>query len=152
MKRNRIVLVAMGAAAAALVLLLTACDDEPTEEQAQEEFCDDAGAFLAALGALRDVDRDTPVEEFEDIREDVQTTYDNMVASAAQLREVRLDDLEQAKANLSAAVDDIDDDASLQEGLASIEEEADEVALQFSQVFNDANCGSGQGAQENSDE
>jgi hypothetical protein len=152
MKRNRMIFIALGAAAAASLLLLSACDDEPTEEQAQEEFCDDAGEFLAALGALRDVDSETSVDDFEDIREDVRITYENMIASAAELREVRLDELEQANENLRGAIDDIDDDATLQEALSSIEEEADEVVLQLSQVFNDAECGSGQGGQENSDE
>jgi hypothetical protein len=146
------IFIALGAAAAASLLLLSACDDEPTEEQAQEDFCDDAGEFLAALGALREVDGDTSVEDFEDIREDVRITYENMIASAAELREVRLDELNQANENLRGAIDDIDDDASLQEALSSIEEEADEVVLQLSQAFNDAECGSGQGAQENSDE
>ena len=152
MIRNRIMFIAIGAAAAASLLLLSACDDEPTEEQAQEDFCDDAGAFLAALGALRDVDSDTSVEDFEDIREDVRTTYDNMVASAEQLREVRLDDLEQANANLRSAVDDIDDEASLEDARDSIQEEVEQFSEELSQVLNDVDCGSGQGAQENSDE
>ncbi len=87
-------------------------DDEPTQVQAQEQFCDDVGAYLAALGALRDVDRNTPIEEFEDAREDVRITYENMIASAQQLPEVRLDDLQEANDNLRAAVDDIDDEAT----------------------------------------
>ena len=152
MIRNRIMFIAIGAAAAASLLLLGACDDEPTEETAQEEFCDDVGAFLASLGELRDVDSDTSVEDFEAAREGVVVSYENMVASAQQLRDVRLDDLEQANANLRAAIDDIDDDASLQEARDSIQEESEQVSKELSQLLNDVDCGSGQGGQENSDE
>lgn len=149
---NKRKFLAIGAAASAALLLLAACDDEPTQAEAEEQFCEDAGAYLAALGALRDVDKNTTVDEFDQIRENVRTTHDNMVASAEQLGEVRLDDLEEAQDNLRAAIDDIDDDASLQEARDSIEEEVDEVAQQTSQVLNDVDCGSGQGAQERSDE
>jgi hypothetical protein len=127
-------------------------DDEPTQAQAEEQFCDDVGAYLASLGALRDVDVNTPIEEFEDAREDVRTTYENMINSAQQLREARIDELEQANANLEAAIGDIDDEATLQQALDSIKDEADQVAEEISQLLNDVNCGSSQGAQENSDE
>jgi hypothetical protein len=144
--------ISIGAVAAASLVLLGACDDEPTQEAAEEAFCDDAGVFLASLGALRDVDSDTSVEDFDTAREDVRVSYENLVASAQELRDVRLDDLEQANDDLRNAIDDIDDDASLQEALDSIDDEAEEVSLQLSQVLNDVNCGSGQGGQENSDE
>jgi hypothetical protein len=140
------------AGAAAAMLLLAACDDEPTQEEAEEQFCDDVGALGAALGELRDVDNETSVEDFEAARESVRNAYDNVITSAQQLREVRLDDLQEANDNLRAAIDDIDDDASLDEALSSIDEEVEEVTLQLSQVLNDVNCGSGQGGQERSDE
>jgi hypothetical protein len=127
-------------------------DDEPTQAQAEEQFCDDVGAFLAALGALRDSDVNTPIDEFEQTREDVETTYNNMINSAQQVREVRVDELQQANANLRAAVEDINDEQSLSEALDSVKDEADAVAEQISSLFNDINCGSSQGAQENSDE
>jgi hypothetical protein len=98
------------------------------------------------------VDKDTPISEFEDSRENARTAYDNMIASAAQVRDVRLDDLQNANENLRAAVDDIDDDATLQEAKDSIQDEVDEVSNQLSQSLNDVDCGSGQGGQERSDE
>lgn len=146
------VLIAVAAILAVGVIVALVEDDEPTQAQAEEQFCDDVGAYLASLAALRDVDRDTPIEEFEDARENVRITYNNMIASAQQLRDVRLDDLEQANANLEGAVDDIDDDATLQEALDSIKDEAEEVSIQLSQVLNDVDCGSGQGQEEKSSE
>ena len=148
--RNRMTLAMAGAAVA--LLLLAACDDEPTQQEAEEQFCDDVAVLSAALGELRDVDNETSVDEFEAARESVRNAYNNVIASAEQLRDVRLDDLKEANDNLSEAVDDIDDDASLDEALASIDEEVEEVSVQLSQVLNDVNCGSGQGGQERSDE
>ena len=84
----------------ALLLLLAACDDDPTQDEANQQFCDDVGVFAAALGDLRDIDKDTPVSEFEDARENVRIAYDNMIASAEQVRDVRLDDLQEANENL----------------------------------------------------
>lgn len=127
-------------------------EDEPTQADADQQFCDDLGVFEAALGDLRDVDKGTPISEFEDTRENVRIAYDNMIASAEQVRDVRLDDFQEANDNLKAAVDDIDDDATLQEARGSIKDEADEVSKQISQMLNDVNCGSGQGGQERSDE
>jgi hypothetical protein len=143
---------ALGGAAVAALLLLVACDDEPTQAEAEQQFCDDVGAYLAALGELRDVDENTTIDEFDQIRENVLTAHDNMLASAQQLRYTRVDDLEEAESNLRSAIEDIDDDATLQEARSSIEDEVDEVAQQTSQVLNDVDCGSGQGAQERSDE
>ncbi len=142
----------VAASMVALLLLLAACDDEPTQDEANQQFCDDVGVFLASLGDLRDIDKDTPISEFEDARENVRVSYDNMIASAAQVRDVRLDDLQEANDNLRAAVDDIDDDATLQEARDSIKDDVDEVSNQLSQALNDVNCGSGQGGQERSDE
>ena len=71
-----IVLIAVAAVLVVGVVVAIVEDDEPTQVQAEEQFCDDVGAYLAALGALRDVDVNTPIEEFEDARDDVLTTYE----------------------------------------------------------------------------
>jgi hypothetical protein len=136
---------------AVIVALLGAWDDEPTQVEAEEQFCDDVGVFLVALGDLRDVDSDTSIEEFQESRENARIAYDNMIASAQEVAEARVDDLQEANDDLKAAVG-VDDDATLQEARDSIQDEADEVSKQISQLLNDVNCGSGQGAQENSDE
>ena len=147
------VLIAVGIGAIVVLGLFAFEDDEPTQEEANEQFCDDVGEFTAAVAELRDVDRDTPIEEFEETRDIVRQRYDAMIESARGLTDVRLDDLEEANNDLRAAVDDIDDDASLQEALDSIEDEADEVATQIGQLLVGVEgCGSGQGGQELSDE
>ena len=147
------VLIAVGIGAIVVLGLFAFEDDEPTQEEANQQFCDDVGEFTAAVAKLRDVDRDTPIEEFEEIRDIVRARFDAVVESAGNLTDVRLDDFEEAVNNLRAAIDDIDDDASLQEALDSIEDEADEVATQIGQLLVGVEgCGSGQGGQELSDE
>jgi hypothetical protein len=111
------------AATAVLALLLSACDDEPTQEEAEDQFCSDVGDFLAALGELRDVDSDTPIDELEDANDELRAT-----------------------------IDDISDDATLGEALDQIDTAVEDFSVELSQVLNDVNCGSGQGGQETSDE
>ena len=147
--------VLVGAAAILVIGIVVAIaeDDEPTQAQAEEDFCDNVGEYVASLGALRDVDADTPIEDFEDAREDVRITYENMINSALQLRGVELVELEEANNELRAAVDDVDDEATFQEARDSIEEEVEEVSIQLAQVMNDTvDCGSGQGQDEKSSE
>jgi hypothetical protein len=127
-------------------------DDEPTQVEAEEQFCDDAGAFAASMGALRDADDDTSLDEFEELRENARIAYENMIRSLETLRYARLEEIEEANDEFRAAVDDIDDEGTLGEALESIEDELEELSIELSQVMNDVDCGSGQGAQERSDE
>jgi hypothetical protein len=127
-------------------------DDEPTQVEAEEAFCDDVGAYTAALGAIQDADRNTPIDEFEGLRENAINAYENMINSARAVGYARLDELEEANNELRAAVDDIDDPATVGEALDSVEEEVEQVSIEISQILNDVDCGSGQGAQERSDE
>lgn len=127
-------------------------DDDPTQADANEQFCDDVGVFSAALGDLQDLDGDTPIDEFQENREQVRIAYDNMIQSAFQVKDARVDDLEEANNQLQAAIDDIDDDATLQEAKDAIEDEANEVSKQLGQMLNNVECGSDQGTQEQSDE
>jgi hypothetical protein len=147
------VLIAVGIAAMLILGLVAFEDDEPTQEEANEQFCEDVGEFIAALGELRDVDEDTEIEDFEETREIVVERYEAMIQSAANLREAKIEDVEEANEELRAAIDDISDEQSFEEALDSIEDEADELATQVSQLLAETeSCGSGQGAQERSDE
>jgi hypothetical protein len=127
-------------------------DDEPSQVEAEEQLCDDIGTFVAALGAIQDTDSDTSIEEFEELRDNVRTAYDNMLASAQAVRYSRINELEDAFADLRSAIEDIDTDQSLQEARDSIEEEVEQASIEIAQIMNDVDCGSGQGGQERSDE
>jgi hypothetical protein len=130
----------------------TGCEDEPTEAEANEQFCDSAGDLIAALRNLRDLDRNSTVEEFQDARDQVATSYDAMIQAAADVAEVRLDELAEARDDLQAAIDDVPEDAMLGEALGAVDDEVDNVTSELSQVLNDVNCGGESGGDSQSDE
>lgn len=117
-----------------------ACDDEPTQDEANQEFCDDTAEFIASLRVIRDLDADSTIEEVEDARERARDAYANMIESSAGVVDERLDDMEAAWAELERAVNDIDDDSSLEDALGSVDDELEEAALQASQILNDVTC------------
>jgi hypothetical protein len=147
------VLIAVGIAAMLILGLAAFEDEEPTQDEANEQFCEDIGEFIAALAELRDVDEDTPIEDFEEIRQIVRDRYEAMIESAVDVRESKLRDVEQAREDLAQAIDDIDDEQSFEEARESIEDEVDDLVEALTKLFAETeNCGSGQGVQERSEE
>jgi hypothetical protein len=136
-------------AAAALV---AACDDEDTQQRANERFCDDTAELVASLRVIRDLDADTAtIEEIEDARDRAQEAYDDLIESAADVVDVRLDELNEAYAELRQAVIAIDDDSTIPDALDDVDDELEAVALEASQVLNQVDC-SDVGSESQSDE
>ena len=121
-------------------LALAACDDKPTQEEANKQFCDDMGEFVASLRALRQLDSNSTIDEINAARDRTRESYDRLIASSKDVAHSRLDDLQKARDNLQKAVDDIKPDATISEALSSVDDEIDDVAKAAAQVFNDADC------------
>jgi hypothetical protein len=122
-------------------LLLVGCEEEPTQAEANEAFCDSVGDFAGALRNMRDLDKNSTNEEFEQARDDLSESYDAMIASAAGVVEVRLDELNEARDDLQNAVDDLSGDLTLEESLDAVDDEVEAVALEVAQIYNDVDCG-----------
>jgi hypothetical protein len=140
MKRSPLILLGIGLAAFAM-FAFSACDEEPTQAEANEQFCDSVGDFVGALRNMRDIDKNSTNEEFEQARDDLDESYEAMIASAAAVAEVRIDDLVEAREELRSAVDDLSGDLTLEESLEAVDDEVEAVALETSQVLNDVDCG-----------
>jgi hypothetical protein len=131
---------------------LVACDDEPTQEEANKEFCDDMGEFVASLRVIEDLNSDSTIEEVEGARERTRTAYSNLLESAVGVVEVQIDDLQDAYDELLAAVDAIDDEATIAEALDSVDDEISNVATEAGIVFNDVDCENASSDQKQSNE
>jgi hypothetical protein len=151
MKRSSLVIIGLGLAIFG-ALVLAACEDEPTEAEANERFCDSVGDLVAAFRNLEDLDRDSTIDEFQDERDAVAASWDAMIDSAAGVADVRLDELNDARDDLQAAIDDVSDEATLGEALDSVDDEIANVTSELSQVLNDVNCGIESGGDSQSDE
>jgi hypothetical protein len=129
-----------------------ACDDEPTQQEANEQFCDDVAELIASLRVIRDLDRNSTIEEVEDARDRAQNAYDNMIASAEGVVEANLDAVEQAYDDLLAAINEVNDEDTLEDALDEVDDELEELALQTSQLLNDVSCSGVGGSEGNSQE
>lgn len=148
---KRATLVLFGLLTASMFAFI-ACDDEPTQEKANEQFCDDMGEFVASLRVIEDLNRDSTIEEVEEARERARTAYANILESAVGVVEVQIDDLQDAYDDLLAAVDAIDDDATIGEALDSVDDEVANVATEAGIVFNDVDCENASSDQKQSNE
>jgi hypothetical protein len=151
MKRTPYILIAIGVAALSM-FAFAACDEEPTQAEANERFCDSVGDLVGALRNVRDIDRNSSQEEFQEARDDLAESYDAMISAAAEVREVRLDELNQARDDLQQAIDEVPDDLTVGETLDAVDDEVDNVVRELSQVFNDVSCGLEPGGDSQSDE
>jgi hypothetical protein len=149
MKRATMALLAVLTAAS---VALVACDDEDTQQEANEQFCDDVGEFIASLRVIRDLDANSSIDEVEDARERAVNAYQNMVESSADVVDARLDDLESAYNDLQEAVRGVDSGDSIGDALEAVDDEIEAVAQEASQILNDVNCGSVGGSEGQSEE
>jgi hypothetical protein len=106
------------------VLLLTvgaACggDEETAEAEAEAEFCASLSSFRDAVWGIGDLSLSSSVEEVQALGDEIASAWDDVEESAAQLRDVEIDDL-------SAAVDDFTDAVS---GISSSTSVADVVEI-----------------------
>jgi len=141
-------LVAIGLVAAAIVV--AACDDEDTQQRANEQFCDDAAELIASLRVIRDLDADTAtIDEIEDARDRARDAYEDMINSAANVVDLRLDELGEAYDELQRAIRAIDDESTIPEALDAVDDELEAVALETAKVLNKVDC-SGVGSERGS--
>lgn len=133
-------------------LALAACDDKPTQQEANKQFCDDMGEFVASLRALHELDSGSSIDEINAARDRTRESYDRLIESSKDVAHSRLDDLQKARDDLQKAVDDVKPDSSISEALSSVDDEIDDVVTAAAQVFNDADCENASSDQQQSGE
>jgi hypothetical protein len=136
---------------AATMFAFVACDDEDTQQAANEQFCDDTAELVASLRAIQDLDADSTIEEIDDARARARDAHEDLVASAEDVLDARLDDFNAAWDALGQAIDDLDEGSTLSQALDDLEDEIQDVSTEASQLLNDVDC-SGVGSESNSEE
>lgn len=105
-----------------LLPLLAACGT--TVDSAKADFCDDLAAFGQSLTGLRDLHAGSTKEDFQDAFGAAEKAWEDLKDSGSKLEDVQLDAVEDAFGDLKNAVQDIPDDATLTEALASVKDAA----------------------------
>jgi hypothetical protein len=105
-----------------LLPLLGSCGT--TVDSAKADFCSDLDAFSQSLVGLRDLQLGSAKEDLQSALGNADQAWQDLKDSASKLEDVKLDAVETAFDDLKDSVQDIPDDATLAEALASVKDAA----------------------------
>jgi len=120
--------------------LIAACQPIPDTGAAEAALCTSLGTLKTAVTGLADTSGTTTVGELKEASRNVTEAWSTVKASAAALDQARVNDLDQAVNSLGSAVNDVSDDATLEQATASIQEEMSAVNTAWDGLNSAANC------------
>lgn len=125
-----------------LFLVLASCTSEstPTAAEKQAQLCTDLARFRTAVASLKSLSPNSTVSDLKQAQDQVKTAFGEVKSSAANVQEARVTELEEAKANLDKAVQDIPETVTLQQASESISEEVAAVEAAQAQMESGVNC------------
>lgn len=129
MKKEILLLVAL-----LFTWILAAC--APTVAEARVTFCQNLETYAQAVRTLQTVDASTTVDELTEAREDVATTRQALLDSAAGLRNAKLRSTEEAWSELADTVQNAHGDASLGEVGLTIRAQASVLQAEIARLNN----------------
>ena len=118
-----------------LLLSLAGCG-QPSVDQAKATFCQDLGEFGTAVVNLRQIDATSTKQELQDATDGVQKAWGDLKNSAGKLQNAQVDGVESAVNDLQKSVDDIPDDATLEQGLVAVRGAALATAAEIVELTN----------------
>ena len=131
----------LGLLIAIVAVVSYACgDDEPSEAEAVAQLCADLDTLQAADAAFDNIGADSTVDELDDAKAAYSDALDDVVSSAQAVADVRTQPIEDAYDDLDQAISDIPGDATLLEGLASIEPQLAAVDTAYASAFSSVDC------------
>jgi len=128
---------------AVLLLLggvLAACQPVPDTGAAEAAVCTSLSTMKTAVAGLANTTSTTTVGELKDAKQSVTEAWTTVKASSTALDQARVNELEQAFNSLDTAVDDIPDDATIQQATDSIQDELAAVNTAWDGLNSAANC------------
>lgn len=122
-----------------LLLILVGCIDHSLEE-AQVDFCQSLDGYRDAVAELRDINAQTTVDELNASRENVAQSREELLDSAATLRNARLNYSEDAFNNLEDELAGIPGETTLGEAANMARVEIAVLLTEIDRVYN-TSCG-----------
>jgi len=131
----------LGLLIAIVAVVSYACgDDEPSEAETVALLCADLNTLQSADAAFDNISADSTVDELDDAKVAYSDALDDVVSSAQDVADVRTQPIEDAYDDLDQAISDIPGDATLLEGLASIEPQLAAVDAAYDSAFSSLDC------------
>lgn len=121
------------------LLLAVSCSNESTQEKTAQ-LCTDLATLGSAVTNLKNIDPNSTVGDLRTAEREVKTAFSDVQASARDVQDARLDDLESANNNLDKAIQDVPNDATLQDATISISDEALAVEAAQAQLRSGLGC------------
>lgn len=133
-------LVLVGILVAVLGIAAVACDDDESEADLTAQLCSDLVNLQAADAAFDTLDENSTVEDLESLNSAYASALDDVVDSANAVGDIRVDGIEDAYNDLDQAIDDVPSDATISDGLASIQPAVDAVGEAYVAAFSSVGC------------
>jgi hypothetical protein len=133
-------LVLVGILVAVLGIAAVACDDDESEADLTARLCSDLVNLQAADAAFDTLDETSTVEDLESLNSAYASALDDVVDSANAVGDIRVDGIEDAYNDLDQAIDDVPSDATISDGLASIQPAVDAVGEAYVAAFSSVGC------------
>lgn len=138
---NKWTFLGLGLLIAIVAVVSYACgDDEPSEAEAVAQLCADLNTLQSADAAFDNIGADSTVDELDDAKAAYSDALDDVVSSAQDVADIRTQDIEDAYDDLDQAISDISGDATIVEGLASIEPQLAAVDAAYASAFSSLDC------------
>jgi hypothetical protein len=103
----------------AMAFVVAACSSS-TEDSVQT-YCDDLGTLQTSLQSLAALDATATIDQLNDAKDAVKTAYDATVASAQDVDDAVLSELEDAEGTWEDAIGAIPGDATVEQALQSLQ-------------------------------
>jgi len=126
--------------AIALVAVLAGCGASSSVPDATAQFCQSVAAYQQTVQAISAIDTNATVGQLKDAQKKVDQAAEAVVASAATVKEAKIDDFQTAQQNLQKTVNSIPDSATVKEAMVTVAPEVKSVNDAAGQVRTSANC------------
>ena len=121
------------------LLMLGSCA-EPSVSDAQATYCQELANLELAIVNFQGLSADSTVKDLKQAQKQVRSAFTAVKQAASTLEDAKVEQLEQSQQNLEKAVNDIPDDATLTEALASVSDKVGSVSEARQELFSSANC------------
>jgi len=116
------------------------CEEEMTPEEARAEACVKLMEFEAALEDMVTLGPGATLGDLQAAADDVEARFSEFQDAAAEVAEAQAEGLEQAYDQLQSTIEEIPDDATIQEALTLIQPDLAAVGAEWQSVVDDLNC------------
>jgi hypothetical protein len=120
--------------------ILAACQPVPDTGAAEAAVCTSLSTMKTAVGDLANTSATTTVGDLKEAHLNVQEAWSAVQGASATLDQAQVNELEDAFNSLGSAVNDIPDDATIQQASDSIQDELATVNTAWTDLNTAANC------------